>query len=149
MSIPDRLFRVARGYWSEARDRIEGVEAEAAAYQELADAIRKPSAVPIEMQEAQAGRTPVLGTPRPAASGEHDPMEAAYALLQIKPGANVAALEVAYEARMEELRPEEHPAGSPGRAAVEARRSAVEAAYEKLRDALNPTETRFERLEFE
>jgi hypothetical protein len=145
MSIPDRLFRLARGYWSEAADRIEGTQAQADAYQELADVLRKPEPVP---GQAPAPGAAAPATPLNAGAGQHDRLEAAFGLLRIEPGATCEALEEAYEARMEELKPEQHPAGSAERQLIEARRSAVEAAYEKLRDHLNPVETRFERLEF-
>ena len=79
---------------------------------------------------------------------EHDPLAAAYELLRLEPGCDLTALEAAYQARLSELDPAPHAAGSPERAGIEARQNAVSAAYEKLRDALNPTETRFERLEF-
>lgn len=145
MSIPDRLFRLARGYWSEAVDRIEGAESEAAAYQELADALRKPEPAAPALEASSGTAAPGAAPRRP--QGTHDPLEASYHLLQLRADGDLDALEEAYEARMEELRPEQFPAGSAERGLIEAKRQAVEAAYEKLRDALNPTETRFEHLE--
>jgi curved DNA-binding protein CbpA len=71
-----------------------------------------------------------------------------YALLQVAPGADLATVDAAYEARLEETRPERFPEGSPERAGAQRRKAAIEAAYERVRDALNTTETRFEKLEF-
>ena len=53
-----------------------------------------------------------------------------------------------YADRLAELKPEAFPAGSPERDRQVSRRLALAAAYERLRDAINTTETRFEKLEF-
>ena len=157
MSIPDRLWRVVKGYWSVAEDRLRDAEAEAAAYQELAATLRRPPAEPSADPTTRAippsyespSAPTDLGEPRRTQRGAIDPFQAAYELLGVEPGVSLAALDNAFEARLEEIRPERAPAGSPERAALEARRSAVTAAYDRLRDALNATETRFERLELE
>lgn len=156
MSIPDRLWRVVKGYWSVAEDRLRDAEAEAAAYQELATTLRQPApatevdpGVYSASSGAQIPSSADPGEPRRAQRGAIDPYQAAYELLGVEPGVSLAALDNAFEARLEEIRPETAPAGSPERAALEARRSAVTAAYDRLRDALNATETRFERLELE
>ncbi len=149
MSIPERLWRVAKGHLALAEERIRDLEAEATAYQELADAIRVPPPPPAsEPAPATAASRPAAPAERPAASrGGHDPLEASYLLLRLEPGTGMVAVQAAYEARMGEIRPEQAPPGSPQRASLEAQRTAVQAAYDRIRDALNPTETRFERLE--
>jgi len=179
MSIPERLWRVARGHWVLGQERLNdrlaqaereldeatrpggygaapgSVEeqvaaktdaklAEAAAYREIAEILRSAPPLPTD---TVAGRT-VTGTPAPPSTAGHDPLEACYTLLRLQPGADLSAVEAARRARMSELQPERYPAGSAERARIEAQQSAVDAAYHKLRDALNPTETRFERLEF-
>lgn len=157
MSIPDRLWRVVKGYWSVAEDRLRDAEAEAAAYQELAATLRAPGGVPAAEPTARSinsgyeapSTATDPGEPRRAQRGAIDPFQAAYEILGVEPGVSLSALDAAFEARLEEIRPETAPAGSPERAALEARRSAVTAAYDRLRDALNATETRFERLELE
>ena len=147
MSIPDRLWRVVKGRWSLAQQKVEDAQAQAEAYEELAEALKQ--APPVRPEQSQYG-APVLpptpGLTLPA--GHHDPLDAAYEMLRVAPGADLQALEQAYEARKNEIHPEYYPAGSPERAALEARRTALDAAYDKLRDAFNPVETRFERLEF-
>jgi hypothetical protein len=146
MSIPDRLWRVAKGHWTVAEERLRRAEAEASAYQELADALRRPAPPP------PAALPPRPGGPAPAPPrlppGEHDPLETSYAVLGVEPGAGLPEVEAAYEERLAAIRPERYAAGTNERALLEAQRSAVQAAYEKVRDALNPTETRFEKLEF-
>jgi flagellar biosynthesis/type III secretory pathway protein FliH len=149
LSIPERLWRVVKGHWVRTGDRLDSLEAqaaEAAAYQELADALRHaPRVEAIPLPDGPR----VLPPPAPPTrTGRHDPLEACYELLKLQPEADLSALEKAYQERLAEIRPERYPEGSPERSVQEGRRAAVEAAYEKLRDALNPTETRFERLEF-
>jgi hypothetical protein len=152
MSIPERLWRLVKGRWVMTDDRyyqeagaeVSEKHAEASAYEELAEALRRVPPIPVE---ERADHTRVLPQYAPPKDG-HDPLEAAYALLDVQPGCDLASLEAAYEKRMAEIRPDRHPAGSPERAALEGRRSAVQAAYDRLRDALNPTETRFEHIEF-
>jgi hypothetical protein len=145
MSIPERLWRVVKGQWALASEKIGDAQARADAYEELADAIRE--APPVRVEQSPSG-TPVLPTPAPPTSGHYDPLDAAYLLLKLSPGADLQALEAARQARLDEIHPEYYAEGSPERAAQEARRNAVETAYARLRDALNPVETRFEHLEF-
>lgn len=145
MSIPERLWRVVKGQWALASEKIGDAQARADAYEELAEAIRE--APPVRVEPGPGG-TPVLPNAAPPVSGRHDPLDAAYLLLKIAPGADLQTLEQARQARLDEIHPEYYPEGSPERAAQQARRKAVEAAYNRLRDALNPVETRFERLEF-
>lgn len=145
MSIPERLWRVMRGQWALAQDRIAELEAQASAYEEIAEALRRAPAAQVE---APTEGPRVLPAPAAPTRGGHDPLAACYELLKVEPGADLVGVDRAYEACLAELRPDDHPAGSPDRAALEARRKAVIAAYEKLRDALNPTETRFEHIEF-
>ena len=150
MSIPERLWRVVRGRWEMAQDRVAEAEAQASAYQELADTLRQ--APPVHVPEGP-GHTRTLPPSSsrdsgPRDTGRHDPMDACYELLQVPPGADLDAVDTAYQARLAELQPERFPVGSAQRAALDARQAALEAAYDKLRDTLNPTETRFERLEF-
>jgi hypothetical protein len=143
MSIPDRLWRVVKGYWALAGDQVEDAEAQAAAYQELAETIRRP---PVQGYALSPETPPAAPRERHERAG-YDPQQASYELLQVEPGSAVPAIEAAYEARVAEIRPERFPADSSERAALEAKRAALEAAYERLRDAIDVSETRFERLE--
>jgi hypothetical protein len=145
MSIPDRLWRVMKGQWALASERIEERAAVADAYRELADTLRHSPPVAAR-QDVDRLRLPPV--PLPDARGGHDPLEACYELLRLQPGADLPAVEGAYRARLAELQPEGYLPGSPERDTIEARRTAVTAAYEKLRDGLCPTRQRFDRLEF-
>ena len=140
MSIPSRLWKVIRGHWELAEDRAEEAEAMAAAYAELSEQLRTARLRTAPGQQA----LPEPGKPRRG----QDPLAVSYELLGVAPGVDLGQMEAAYQARIAELDPSRHPEGSPQRQVVEGRRQAVEAAYEKLRDLLNPTETRFEKIEF-
>ncbi len=144
MSIPDRLWRVAKGYWEIAGDRLSDAEAklaQAAAYDELAEALKDRAA---ETPAAPSSTLP----PVPALSGI-DPLAASYELLALQPNATMAQVEQAYQERLRLWDPSRYTAGSPERTAAESQVKALTAAYDRIRDQLNPTETRFERLEFE
>jgi hypothetical protein len=160
MSIPDRLWRVVKGYWTLAEEKVRDADSQAAAFQELAETLRRrvPERAPLvggAHRELPPEELPGVGEEASTEAGVSrrpravDPCAAAYELLGVPPGASLATVQEAFERRLEEIRPERHPPGSPERAALEARRSALHAAYERLRDALNTTETRFEHLEFE
>lgn len=143
MSIPDRIWRVAKGYWEIAGDRLADTEAklaQAAAYDELAEALK-------ERQEPSASPSSTL-PPVPAPSGI-DPLAASYELLALQPGATMIQVETAYQERLRLWDPSRYAVGTPERTAAESQVNALKAAYDRLRDQLNPTETRFERLEFE
>jgi hypothetical protein len=159
MSIPIRLWRALRGRILMARQRPSVSQAELEAALERAAIAQAEAAAARELAEHGQGgsggrhaggtssrRVPPV-PPRPA-GGAADPFAEDYALLRLAPGAGLAALEVAYQARLAETEADQHPEGSPERARVDVRRRAIDAAYERLRDALNTTETRFEKLEF-
>lgn len=107
---------------------------------------REPRAGGQDAAAPSAGQPPrAEGTPRPR---RRDPFQEDWELLQVSPGSDLATIEVAFQARIAETAVERFPAGSPERAGAQRRKAAIEAAYERLRDALNTTETRFEKLEF-
>jgi hypothetical protein len=168
MSIPIRLWRALRGRIALARERasvssadLEAALEQAAIAQAESDAVRELAEHSGMGREGdresrrEAGSGVVAPSPRrsvgpspKAAAQSHDPLAADYALLQLAPGSNLAALDAAYQARLAEVSPERFPEGSPERTQAEARRHAIAASYERLRDAVNTTETRFEKLEF-
>jgi hypothetical protein len=132
------------------RRLAEEAEAAANAARELAEFTRRGDLPNVEALDTAAPqrRASAAGAARAQSKGEADRFTAEYALLGMTPGGDLEALETAYQARLGETRPERHPAGSAERRHAEAERREIVAAYERLRDALNPTETRFEKLEF-
>src|SRR2546423_484803 len=143
--IPERLWHVICGHWEVARERLDDAESLSGAYDELAAHIRAHEPDPAIVRRTPPG---VLPAPNLHAPGGRDPLAVSYDLLGVSPGGDLAGLEKAYHARLVELEPEKFAAGSAQRQVIEGRRQAVVAAYEKLRDILNPTETRFEKIEF-
>lgn len=144
MSMPERIWRIVRGRWLVAEERRLETMMEAEAARELEE---PQSALP-------AGRpSGRLITPSPqrlltSTRSAVDPLAADLALLGAPPACNMETLDRLYADRLAELRPETLPIDSPQRAHLVARRAALGAAYERLRDAINTTETRFEKLEF-
>jgi len=142
--IPERLWNVICGHWQVARERVDDADALSGAYEELAAHIRAHEPDPEVVRQTPG----VLPAPKDRVAGGRDPFAVSYELLGVAPGVDLAGLDQAYQARLAELMPENLPAGSAQRQVIEGRRQAVVAAYEKLRDVLNPTETRFEKIEF-
>jgi hypothetical protein len=176
MSIPVRLWRILRGRMIQVRERtdraLSEAERELTRARERTDAARAQADAARELEDGTLARQaspvpgPVSGDPPPVTEGRRasapaapspgtaprserrDPFAEEWALLQVAPGSDLAALEAAYRARLVETAPERFPQGSPERAGAERRAAALTAAYERLRDTLNTTETRFEKLEF-
>lgn len=155
MSIPERLWRVVRGNVIRASEGLAGSGSEAsdaAEYEALAEAIRRRTAhadAVAELAESQSVMRHAVSEPQATSEVRgFDPMQASYELLGTAPGARTRELEAAYRARVEELNLDSTPAGSAIRQVLESRKAALDAAYERLRDVTNTTETRFERLEF-
>ena len=150
MSMPERIWRIVRGRWLVAEERLREAMAEQQAAQELEETVRSP-----DWSDSGPSPTRYAGT-RPAAARvlppssrpAIDPLATDLALLGAPPACDMETLDRLYAERLAELRPEAYPLESPDRSAVVARRTALTEAYERLRDAINTTETRFEKLEF-
>jgi hypothetical protein len=146
MSIPERIWRIVRGRWLVAEERSREASAHQDAHRELSQAIRGTAAsypaVPYTI--APSARRPGSPQSRPP----HDPLAADLALLGAPPACDMPTLDRLYADRLAELKPEAHPPGSPERDHLVNQRLALAAAYERLRDTINTTETRFEKLEF-
>ncbi len=142
MSIPERIWRVVRGRWLLAEEQVRDAIAEREAARELAESPPLPSGNPRALPSAAqpAPRTPA----RPPARPLTDPLAADLALLGAPPACNMETLDRLYQERLKEVVRE----SSPNCAASIGGRAELWAAYERLRDAINTTETRFEKLEF-
>jgi hypothetical protein len=148
MSMPERIWRIVRGRWLMAEERLQDALAEQQAEQELTETLAAPYLSPSlpspSRPVAPSPRRPLSPSPRPAG----DPLAADLALLGAPPACSMEILDRLYAERLAEFRPDAYPVDSPQRAEVVAHRAALSAAYERLRDAINTTETRFEKLEF-
>jgi hypothetical protein len=144
VSIPVRIWRVIRGRWLVAEEQARESQAHQEASRELSQSLRGPAA-------GAALRSPTGSAshrPTPPLSRARDPLADDLALLGAPPACDMATLDRVYADRLAELKPEAYPPGSPERDRQITRRLALAAAYERLRDAINTTETRFEKLEF-
>ena len=159
MSMPERIWRIVRGRWLVAEERLREAMADQQAAQELEETVQSPdwSASRPSPTRYAPGPGPALRAPaRPSAARALppssrpaiDPLATDLALLGAPPACDMETLDRLYAERLAELRPQACPLESPDRSALVARRTALTEAYERLRDAINTTETRFEKLEF-
>jgi hypothetical protein len=145
MSIPERIWRVIRGRWLLAEAQLQDALSDTAADRELAEssgpmtapggALATPSVRPSLHSGAAS---------RPA----HDPLAADLALLGAPPACDMETLDRVYRERLHELEQEGLPGGTTAPSVLTAQRLSIAEAYERLRDAINVTETRFEKIEF-
>lgn len=145
MSIPRRIWRIIRGRWRLTDDSVREALAEELAAHELAEASRRPSG-PGSALPPSTRRPSGAVTPHSAPSGRAvDPLADDKSLLGAPPACDMPTLDRVYQERLAELEQESAPVDPSAHAA---RRAALSEAYERLRDAINTTETRFEKLEF-
>ncbi len=177
MSIPDRLYRLAKGKIGEIRDmfdnqdadldldpellaRIQRAQARKTAREELADALEgippaNASTAPrvSPSRPSAALRTPdeIRGGSASQSSAVNRPAEDGlaphYRLLGLEPGADYPTVQAVYEKLLSRCRPDRFPAGSPEALEAQDIENRLEAAYKVLREALDPTARRFDMLE--
>jgi len=150
MSMPERIWRIVRGRWLVAEERLREAMADQQAAQELEETVRSPDwSASRPSPTRSAGTRPSAARALPPSSRPAiDPLATDLALLGAPPACDMETLDRLYAERLAELRPQACPLESPDRSALVARRTALTEAYERLRDAINTTETRFEKLEF-
>jgi hypothetical protein len=146
MSIPERIWRIVRGRWLLAGEQVQDALAETAAARELAESVRPTVGAGNPLPSTSA--PPSLHSGRGAARPAHDPLAADLALLGAPPACDMDTLDRVYRERLRELEQEGLPGGTSEVAILAARRVTLSEAYERLRDAINTTETRFEKIEF-
>jgi hypothetical protein len=154
MSMPERIWRIVRGRWLMAEQRLQDAMAEQQAEQELTETLAAPQSGTLFPSPALGARRAALGPSIPNPKSpihnpkSEDPLAADLALLGAPPACGMELLDRLYAERLAEFRPDAYPVDSPQRAEIDAHRAALSAAYERVRDAINITETRFEKLEF-
>lgn len=131
------------------RDDLLAVEAKIEETRAMADAYAELGR---HLEEFRLPVAPTPGRPAVPAAGRssevRDPLAICYDLLGVRPGVDLAELDRAYHARLAEIGTPAPTATAAERSMAENQRRALTAAYERLRDVLNPVETRFEKLEF-
>lgn len=154
MSLPRRLRNIAMSQIKAIRERLDRIDAEAAeqeaaqrrlerdARRELDDStdLRPPLRSPEEI----AGGPVRPSTP---ASQSANPLAIHYRVLGLEEGADLGAIEATYNQLAARCAPERFPEGSEEQQAAQEIFKRVDAAYNTLRDALDPTAGRFDKLE--
>ena len=175
MSIPDRLYRLAKGKIGEIREmfdnqdeeidpellaRIERSQARKSAKEELSDALdgtvpAKPStsytATPVRPSSGLRSPEEIRGgSPMQTNNvnpGDDDRLADHYRLLGLEPGSDYATVQAVYEKLLSRCRPDRFPAGSPEALEAKDIEARLEATYKVLREELDPTARRFDMLE--
>lgn len=90
-----------------------------------------------------------LGSSVTAQAGSSFPLRLHYKVLGLEDGADYASVQSSYNKLAARCDPTRFPAGSDDQKMAEGIRKRVDAAYEALRDALDSTAGRFDKLELE
>lgn len=197
MSIPTRLYRIAKYKLGEIKERLDQLDEEQAraeeqrmrqaqartdARRELDDAMASPlptsapptsvgpdlspsrsdpSAIPAQPplprrtpEEIARGSRPLPQNAPPPASApqagtsQADSLAYHYRLLGVEPGADFVAVQAAYNKLAARSDPSRFPAGSQEEQEAQGIRKRLDASFETLRDALDPTARRFDLIEY-
>jgi hypothetical protein len=198
MSIPTRLYRIAKYKLGEIKERLDQLDEEQAraeeqrlrqaqartdARRELDDAMAsplpasappasvgpdlsptrsEPSAIPAQPplsrrtpEEIARGSRPLPQNAPPPANApqtgmpqQADPLTYHYKLLGVEPGADFVAVQAAYNKLAARSDPSRFPAGSPEEQEAQGIHKRLDASFETLRDALDPTARRFDLIEY-
>lgn len=144
-AIKERLDRIDA---ETLEDRLREYQARADAERELADGISRggpfgQSPAPAEPSSSAQPRR----TPPPEVAGPNRSLDRYYRILGVRSGAGLAEVEAAYRQLIERCAALDGTEGSEERQIVAEIRSRVDEAYKALREALNPTAGRFDKLE--
>ncbi|MCS6951035.1 MAG: J domain-containing protein [bacterium] len=153
-----RIRRLIKGYVKSARERLDELEAELNARRELEEYLEpggafgtpSPANIPARV-ETSTPSAAMQTTEEKSASSDLPPLpadlRAHYRLLGIPPNADIDQAQEAYKQLMERANPERFPEGSEERRRAEQIRQRIQQAYDAIRQHLDPTSARFDRLE--
>ena len=168
-----RGYRIGKAYLNQWRDRIEAIDAELAEKELQGAADTPPPGNPArddtsteavwrraqDKIRAAQGEIAARGEMAPErASGTAasektssavDPNTADYRVLDVPVGSDWTVVQAAYEKLARRCDPRRFPEGSEEQKAAQQILERVNIAYEALRKRLDPTESRFGKLEFE
>ncbi len=146
MSIVRRIALVLKSYFAATSDRLDRIaeEEERREIESRRKALEELKSMQASAETVCAGQA-VREAPR--VSPEVERLAADYRLLGLKPGADLNSVEAAWRNLASRADPKRFASGSnEEKRAAELLRS-INAAYARIREALNPTEGRFGRLE--
>ncbi len=163
MGITRRIRRILKGYMKTARERLDELEAELNARRELEDYLEPGSGATANLPPEAAlppADTPVTSSPTrstrtPAEQGSaagntlqmSADLLAHFRLLGIPPNADLRQAREAYQQLMARANPQRFPEGSDERRRAEQICQRIQQAYDAVRQYLDPTSARFDRLE--
>lgn len=161
MGIPRRIRRIIKGYMKTARERLDDLEAELNARRELEEYLEPgggtsmppdialpPFDTPKSAPPARSTQPSVeQGTTKSDAPQVTSDLLAHFRLLGIPPNADIRQAQEAYKQLMERANPERFPEGSEERRRAEQICQRIQQAYDAVRQYLDPTSARFDRLE--
>ena len=111
--------------------------------EEIASGVKRPAAPPT----STPAPSKVEGGVREETTPLADPLSRHYRILGLEDGADFSAVEAAYAKLAARCAPDRFPAGTEEQKAAQEIFDRVDAAYNALRDALDPTAGRFDKLE--
>jgi hypothetical protein len=153
MSFSRKLRNIALSQINAIKERLDRIDAEAEA------ALRAELEARHEMEEIIRASQPTLRRPEEIAPPLADPitprhtpaptnpLSVHYRILGLEEGADLATVEATHARLVARCAPERFPEGSEERRAAEEILKRVECAYDALREALDPTAGRFDKLE--
>lgn len=161
MSLSRRLRAIALTQINAIRDRLDRIDAEAAAEADVRHAqrdarreferdmregaARQPTRTPEEIAAGKPGAPPASPQPDPVAAV--GPLAQHYRVLGLDEGADLSEVEAKYRRLAARCAPERFDEGSEEQRTARDILARVEVAYNELRDALDPTAGRFDKLE--
>jgi hypothetical protein len=167
MSVPDRIYQMAKAYLDAARGRLEEIDSRASAEIDKALApggSASPSNISDPMDRAAAKIAAARGEaaarsqlpqrynfstadPSMASGPDPDPVQTAYRVIGVPIGSDVATIDSAVAKLRERAAPEKFPEGSTEREDAARIQARVDNAYAVLQEALGIQKNRFDRLE--
>jgi hypothetical protein len=178
MNLPKRLRNIAMTQINAIKERLDRVDAEAdeealrrryerdarAELDDITD-IRLPRRTPEEIATGRSSASPQrtersveatapIRSPDGAAERDStsrqpaDPLAHHYRVLGVEQGTDFSAVQAAYSKLAARCSPDRFPEGSEERKVAEEIRKRVDASFDALRDALDATAGRFDKLEF-
>ncbi len=158
MGIARRLRRLVKGYMKSAREQLDELEAELNARRELEEYLQPGGGLGESLSPEVPMRTDVTTelTPEAPRAGQERAtsapalpadLQAHYRLLGIPPSADLRQAQEAYRQLVERADPARFPEGSEERQRAERIRQRIQEAYDAVRQHLDPTSARFDRLE--
>ena len=167
MSVPDRIYQMAKAYLDAARGRLEEIDSRAQA--ELDKALSpggsaSPSNIADPMDRAAAKIAAARGEaaaraqlpqrynfstsdPSTVSGPDPDPVQTAYRVIGVPIGSDIATIDAAVSKLRERASPEKFPEGSTEREDAARIQGRVDNAYAVLQEALGIQKNRFDRLE--